>query len=264
MQQALTDRITAVEKCWIADLSKEVERLFAQTWLPSHDLTHHKRVWYFAKELLYAYNKLGCNFSESYLEALIIAVFFHDTGLTITSDAKHGYEGSLLAKEFLQKKPHPELNLKHELFHAIIKHDDKNYESGHTFENVPGIYLLLTIADDLDALGSLGLLRYLEIYWKRSVTIEKIVPAIKKNLFTRYNFLARHLLFDPVLTEKHRKRFATGNKILEVLQYEQLEFIFKTFYEKSSTVKVIQYTNRDKTLKLFFKEIESELELFEI
>lgn len=262
MHKALINKISTIENIWLSDLSSEVERIFSQTWLPSHDLLHHLRVWKFAKDLLSAYSNSGYEFSADFIEALVLAVFFHDTGLSVTSDERHGLEGKLFAEKYMKDKVSLTENLQNELFQAIILHDDKNYANGQTIESKPGIYRILTLADDLDALGCLGLLRYLEIYWKRGISKKLILSEIERNLISRFKFLSQQLNFDPTLLYGQQFRFEQGMQVLLNLKESHLNYFYESFSKKFSVELLLGYNGTDVFLKIFLAEISNELKCF--
>ncbi len=75
------------------------------------------------------------------------------------------------------------------------------------FNNNEILQLFLSVADDLDAFGYIGIYRYLEIYIARNVRPEVIGYEIRKNALVRFqNFELKYGNF-PELIEKHRKRF---------------------------------------------------------
>ncbi|HBZ20410.1 MAG TPA: hypothetical protein DEO60_04715 [Bacteroidales bacterium] len=66
---------------------------------------------------------------------------------------------------------------------------------------------ILSVADDLDAFGYIGIYRYLEIYIARNIRPEVIGEEIRKNALRRFqNFEIKYRNF-PELIEKHRERF---------------------------------------------------------
>ena len=78
------------ENKWLHELLTYNKSLFLEKNIPSHDEFHHFRVWKIARNLVESLADKGFEFESKELEAMLIAVFFHDTGLTITIDENHG------------------------------------------------------------------------------------------------------------------------------------------------------------------------------
>ena len=142
--------IWTVEQKWMDRLFLCVKKEFQNIWLPSHDEQHHMRVWQHAKNLVI---DTGLKPDLSFLENLILACFFHDIGMVVTLDEDHGKASRKICETFLLKRHTPASFS--EALEAIEHHDDKNY----TRSKKPSSFLLeyLTIADDLDAFGAIGL-----------------------------------------------------------------------------------------------------------
>ena len=192
-------------------LYEYVKAEFSQTWLPSHDHTHHMRVWSYAKILTEVLNREGHHFSKTKLEQLIIAVFFHDTGLTRTLDASHGKESREICRKFLARQPNLLKDHFDEMLDAVEKHDDKSYGDFPVAErNQPDdILTMLTVCDDLDAYGAIGVFRYLEIYFHRGIPFQLIPVKVIVNLKKRHQYLIQHYgdLKDFILAQQNRYQF---------------------------------------------------------
>ncbi len=186
-----------------------MEAEFSHTWLPSHDHTHHRRVWLFAKELVRALCTEGCHFSESKLEQLIIAVFFHDTGLTQTLDASHGRESREICRKFLNGFSAFSTDSAETILAAVEKHDDKTYaESFPPGKELPDdILTMLAVCDDLDAFGATGVFRYLEIYVQRGVPLRMMPEKVLENLEKRFHFLVQNFNMLGNFIQVHKKRY---------------------------------------------------------
>jgi len=177
--------------------------------LPSHDHTHHMRVWSFAKELVRALYAEGCHFSEPKLEQLIIAVFFHDTGFTRTLDASHGKESRAICRKFLNGLSAFSTDSAETILAAVEKHDDKTYA-----ERIPpgkglpdDILTMLAVCDDLDAFGAIGVFRYLEIYVQRGVPLRMMPEKVLENLEKRFHFLVQNFNMLGNFIQVHKKRY---------------------------------------------------------
>lgn len=88
--------IQHIEKKWLGHLQGHCKELFAKTHLPSHDHTHHTRVWGYFKQLQ---NEIPA-LSREETEAMIFAVFFHDTGMVINPGPEHGKISRAQCEEF--------------------------------------------------------------------------------------------------------------------------------------------------------------------
>lgn len=250
-------KINEIENIWLQPAFREVKKTFSKVWLPSHDQIHHLRVWAFAKDILRAYLVKGYDFDRNYLEALLIACMFHDTGLTVTLSERHGNESAEIAEHFLQGRPLKSEDYKPELLEAIILHDDKSYSHKKGKEEVPGIYQVLTVADDLDALGALGLFRYIEIYYGRGIDIKQMAKRIEKNIKSRISFIRSKLSFDAELEEKHFERYQRAYFNLKMLGEEELTEICKLIEHKieiNSTLLMRSFTYSSK-LHDFLSEV---------
>jgi hypothetical protein len=132
----------------------------------------------------------GCSVSPELPGKLILATFFHDTGLINTHDERHGMESRNLCQEFFRKARNPVPLGFHEILDAIEHHDDKSYYE-NSIKGEPGLQVLklLSASDDLDAFGYTGIYRYAEIYLLRKVRPEDLPDRILKNLNNRYQNL---------------------------------------------------------------------------
>lgn len=192
--------IGSAELKWKNKIIRYISALYKGHWLPSHDISHHQRVWENACEL--------CSESESqshdeyFYEKLIIACFFHDTGLLKDRSEIHGRFSREFCEVFLSENAeliHFEINA---LLEAIEYHDDKSYE-GHQHRNSDELYKLLAIADDLDALGAIGVYRYIEIYLLREINRKDIPAEILSNVKLRFDNFRKSKYY----SKKNRKNY---------------------------------------------------------
>jgi HD superfamily phosphodiesterase len=174
--------VKASEK-WETNILKYLIELYAENWMPSHDIDHHKRVWKNASEFCTLIPVL-LNENESFFEKLIISCYFHDVGLLVNKGEYHGKDSRKICEIFL------EMNRKRinfdmeEILFAIENHDEKNDYS--KIKNRNHLLEILTVADDLDAFGAIGVYRYIEIYLIRDVPPENIAERVLLNAFQRY------------------------------------------------------------------------------
>ncbi len=135
---------------------------------------------------------------------LIIAGYLHDLGMSIDPGIRHGILSRELCKSFLKTN---NLNESEhcDVLKAIEHHDDKEYNISGTNKNE--LLKILSVADDLDAFGFIGIYRYLEIYLTRGIQPEIIGYEIRKNALKRYQNLESTFGIHTRLIEKHRKRY---------------------------------------------------------
>lgn len=196
-----TDRlIKNTEAKWLNLLNYECQRVFEGTHLPSHDATHHLRVWAHARDLLAQLEKSGKTANEKDIEKLMIAVFFHDTGMSETLQKEHGQISRRIAKEFLKDKQLHSSDLD-EILDAVEHHDKKDYKPVSGGKNEYSLQKLLNICDDLDALSFIGAYRYTEIYLLRHTPVKEISEAILDNLQKRF----QHMKEFPGLAHSYMK-----------------------------------------------------------
>jgi hypothetical protein len=186
-----------------------VEAEFSNTWLPSHDHTHHLRVWTFAKDLVRTLYRHGCPVRKAKLEQLIIAIFFHDTGLTRTLEASHGKESREICRKFMDRFSSLSADDVENILKAVEKHDDKSYpESPRSGRDMPDdILTLLAVSDDLDAFGATGVFRYLEIYLRRNIQLRSMPVKIIENLEKRFAYLLQNYGDLKSFVKVHQKRY---------------------------------------------------------
>lgn len=196
--------IKRVEKKWLKILFAHLRNEFSKNPVPSHDHTHHYRVWLLAKEVIELLNENGFIFSFSDLEKIIISVFFHDIGLTVTHDPSHGKESRVKCEKFLSNNKlfHENMN---DLLFAIENHDEKTYLKEKS-EKINSVYSILTISDDLDAYGAIGVYRYLEIYSMRKIPIPENSEKVLENLSGRFNYFENQFGNFEYFFEKHKER----------------------------------------------------------
>lgn len=185
-----------------------LEVFFARKWgnrmLFSHDISHHRRVWNFARELLISAENNSNPHSPGFYSKILIACYLHDLGMTVTTGVDHGVHSRNLAMEFLAGL-NQDVSDWTDMLDAIEKHDNKEYSP--EIEKKNNILVILSAADDMDAFGHTGIYRYLEIYIERGVPPEKIADEIRMNAANRFRNLESAFGKYPALIEKHRKRY---------------------------------------------------------
>ncbi len=186
--EELLNTIHQVEVNHLHKLHDRLNHIFIDVSLPSHDLNHHVRVWLFCRGLLVELHKAGLDIPTELIESAIIACFYHDTGLTQTLDEQHGFQSAQLCRLYLNALPNMEETRKMAILTAIELHDDKSTKNKPVTkpEDLLNLNLLVSTADDLDALGLIGVFRYTEIYLKRGITIPDLPRKVTQNLRNRF------------------------------------------------------------------------------
>ena len=215
--EKLRQHIIEAENKWLNPLYNYCQKLFSTINIPSHDHTHHLRVWEYSKEVIPALNS---SFEIRYeiIESCLIASMFHDIGLTITLDENHGFESRKICESYFRDK---NIEIPEDfkmILDAIEKHDDKNYKENN---NTPdSVFSILCNADDLDAFGKIGIIRYTEIYLLRGINLNELPKLVIKNLDKRFaNFEKTYKNFQE-LYKKHKARYLKTRRFFEELQDE--------------------------------------------
>jgi HD superfamily phosphodiesterase len=177
--------IGSVRKIWEEDILRFCLKLFEGHWLPSHDVEHHKRVWKNACILASNFNIKHEFTASQFFEQLLIACYFHDTGLLFEKGPKHGKESRRICEQFLHLHQDKIQFDKRDLLMAIEHHDDKDYLVNENSDQSV-LYKVLSLADDLDAFGSIGCYRYIEIYLIRNHNPAEIPRMIIENAENRF------------------------------------------------------------------------------
>ena len=194
-----------------------IEAFFKKKWgetkLWSHDLSHHKRVWNYAKELL---QYIG-DADQLFIEKLLIACYLHDIGMAIDKGEKHGIQSRKICESFLEEN---KISPAHyaDLIQAIEYHDNKEYTDSPVDHK---LLLLLSVADDLDAFGYTGILRYADIYLERDVSITDLGRLVMENSGKRFENFEKALSDYPELVERHRTRYQTLIRFYSELDQQQ-------------------------------------------
>ena len=179
---SIIEIIKDVENKWLKSLLSFNKQLFSFTYIPSHDHTHHLRVWLNAKELICSLSNYKVEINYIFVERLIIACMFHDTGLTVTLDEKHGAASRRICEDYFSELIQP-INF-NEILNAIEFHEDKKYIKNSTSKN--SIYSILAASDDIDAFGYIGIYRYAEIYLMRNIKMDEMGQKVLSNLESRF------------------------------------------------------------------------------
>jgi HD superfamily phosphodiesterase len=192
-----------------------LEEYFIKKWgdtaLFSHNIDHHRRVWHYAKELLTEAGKNNFITIPFPPDKLLTACYLHDLGMAIETGERHGMQSSKLFREFIAENGLPESEFADTLT-AIRDHDMKENIPAQRF---PDLISFLTIADDLDAFGHIGISRYLEIYFLRGISSSEIGYKVRDNAARRFANFRSVFGNNSGLFKKHSARF----KILDDFFY---------------------------------------------
>ncbi|NOY37935.1 MAG: HD domain-containing protein [Chlorobi bacterium] len=196
-----------MEQNLVPSLIAYCQHCFADTYLPSHDTSHHLRTWKFARMLVSTFSATR-EYTRQKLDNFAFACLLHDTGMSVTIDPEHGPAGRKLAEQFISAH-----NLSTEYFNealdAIAFHDDKDYrDAGNNDSPDPqSVIRILSLADDMDALGYIGVFRYYEIYVLRGFTTDNLAKAVLGNLEKRFSRMERLLADFPEWLDTLREKF---------------------------------------------------------
>lgn len=217
----ITENIRKSEKKYLDRL----ERFFLNNWgstnLFSHDLSHHRRVWKYAKDLLLSANNHNVT-EENFTDKLIIACYLHDIGMSVDSGARHGKLSRDICEQFLIKNNLSVIEFSDALV-AVENHDDKE-DKDKLGKNL--LLIFLSAADDLDAFGYIGIYRYAEIYLMRGINPSEIGYLIKANASGRFEYFSRMFRDDDALIEKHRKRYEILDRFFSDYNNQAVSYSF--------------------------------------
>ena len=179
-----TQNILLAEKEILCPATTRLRSLFTNTRLFGHNMDHHFRVWTNAKRIAEALAEKGEEFSLQEIKELMLAALFHDTGMVYDTGEFHGQAGAELFLTFNEFRSFG-IDLK-KVALAIEKHDDKSYLQNNKERR--SLLTILSAADDMDAFGITGFLRYWEIYLLRKNDVHSIAADIMKNALGRVTF----------------------------------------------------------------------------
>lgn len=151
----------------------------------------------------------------------MLAVFFHDAGMTKTLASEHGTISSGFCRDFIQAGKLLAPSALEETVQAIKNHEDKNYLS--LDNNRLSLLTFLNLADDLDAFGYIGVYRYAEINLLREIKPDRLPEHVLANLDRRFS----HML----------QRFPSNNPMLLNQASERYENIRNFFHEANQKEK---------------------------
>ena len=274
----LKGKIGLSEERYKRKLEKFFNDIFKLKGLSSHGLDHHRRVWYFSKELLGLMDFLVPEeYENRFTEKLLFASYLHDSGMSIDPGPKHGIHSKIFCTEFLrQNKLDPDEYA--DLLEAIENHDDKDYLNK---TEQPVLLKYLSVADDLDAFGFLGIYRYLEIYLKRMTNFQDLGDIILKNAAGRFGHLSETFRNYPLFVADHLKRYEILKSFFINYNAHCQDYGFGTVLPSGycGVAEIIGFsikseksigglisaarTYKDETVSWYFDELTKEVEYFE-
>jgi len=264
------------ERVWLPVFYNACSQLFKGHHLPSHDHTHHMRVWIIARLLLKELAHNNHELSPAGIRKNMAAVFFHDTGMIKTLDKSHGRESALFCRQFFNDQ---NINLsesdKEEIITAIINHDDKEYRNSGKLKNttLASPLKVLPVCDDLDAFGHIGIYRYTEIYLLRNIPLNALASQILPNLNSRYQNFQEQYADMHTFIKEHEQRFLIirdffnhmiNSEKSSPLQDEQnqiIHFLASAINQQLSLKEIVSngLTHASESVKLFCGSLFNEL-----
>lgn len=238
MTRPIEKKIQEAEAKLLKVLLEHCRLIFEGIHLPSHDHLHHLRVWYNARRLITELSNSGKKISAGDVSRLLLSAMFHDTGLTRTLSEAHGIESRVICEDFIRRNPDLiDLDVD-EALQAIELHDRKENFTPEPDDQEINILKILSICDDIDAYGCIGVLRYAEIYILRKVPVIMLAEKVLNNLTYRLNHIeAQRWIPDHFLTEQRNRYQRTYNfyKTLEQkdksLEYKNCLSVIESYME---------------------------------
>ncbi|MFC2089177.1 HD domain-containing protein [Bacteroidota bacterium] len=215
----------SAEEKWLDKAKKYVSERFEHIFLPSHDLDHHLRTWQHAKVLLEELVNNSVPLDASAVEAVFLACMFHDTGMVITPGKEHGILSRELYRDFISKQDDSLPESHEQVLKAIEFHDQKDLSIFRAFkpDEAPDILTITGIADDMDALGIIGIYRYTEIYLHREIAFEELGTEVLANVSKRFENISRAAAILPAFLESLNQLYNELTTFFENYQRETSE-----------------------------------------
>jgi hypothetical protein len=201
--------IEDAENRWQGPLIAHAREVFSGTFLPSHDHTHHQRVWNISRALLEQIDAFSSHLDASLVEGLIVAAMFHDLGMAVIRDKEHGRVSREMCEAYFHANKLDPPARYGEVLDAIERHDIKEDRVyfGITAEEPPDLLTLLSLADDLEALGAIGVYRYSEIYLARGMKLKELGVNVLGNASTRFNHVSKSCAMCPHILRDYRSEY---------------------------------------------------------
>ena len=251
----LTGSIESAEKQYKQILEEFFISVYNEKSLSSHGIDHHRRVWNYSKKLLKLIPLKNTIHISRLLSALIIACYLHDIGMTVDPGVKHGKHSKNLCIRFLIQNNLPQIDYL-DVLEAIENHDNKDYTGDRSMND---LLTILSVSDDLDALGFTGIFRYSEIYLTRGITPENIGYLIRENAKKRFENFVITLGSDNEIVRKHSKRYNILDNFFTKYNEQLPSYHFGTLNPSGfcGVIEIILFMmNNNLQLKNFFIEPE--------
>jgi hypothetical protein len=107
----------------------------------------------------------------------------HDIGMSVETGIRHGKHSRKICIDFLNANQLPVSDYQ-DMLNVIENHDNKDYSEGL---EVNDLFKILSVADDLDAFGFMGIYRYSEIYLTRNINKNEFGHLIINNAGKRFD-----------------------------------------------------------------------------
>ena len=198
--------IARAEEHWLHELYAHAKEVFRSSFLPSHDHAHHLRVWNLSKRLLQDIDTIQHPLSPALVDGVLIASFFHDLGMAQSTREDHGRLGRDLCQSWFSESGHSPPAEFETILEAIEWHDTKEARIYPEAGSPPGILGILSVADDLEAMGVIGIYRYAEIYLLRGIPLALLGTRVLENAGKRIRNLTSPGIFTQVM-EEYQQQF---------------------------------------------------------
>ena len=218
----LSKDISAAELQFREKLEYYLISIFKDTIIDSHGLAHHRRVWNHAKDLL-LYPEIGNRIKDgSFPLKLLIGSYLHDSGMVRERGPRHGSFSRDCTLDFLAASNISAAD-NEDLLAAVENHDNKEYSLK---QERSLLHEILSIADDLDALGYIGIYRYIEIYLMRDVKYHDLGNEIIRNVTGRFDNFRRTFAGIPKLIARYNPGFETIRGFFEKYNMQMTGYKF--------------------------------------
>lgn len=269
--------IEAAEERYKGKLENFFLKKWGKTYLPSHDLSHHRRVWNFAQELLEVIDKRPKAKPVFSPDKLLMACFLHDLGMSSYRGPLHGAKSSILCREFLMENNLPPSEYK-DVLSAVKNHDRKE---NLLHEKQKNLSTILSAADDLDAMGLTGIYRYSEIYLARGIPAGILGLKVIENARIRFENFESIFCDFRELTDKHRRRYLVLKKFFEEYNKQAkecysekipsgpcniIDVIRKLISSAADPEEFVRFSKKltdDRLVHKFFESLEKEMHISE-
>jgi len=212
-------------------------------------------VWNYSKELILNTFTENVLIDPSLPDNLILACYLHDIGMSVDPGIKHGHHSRELCKIFLNDNNLDE-NIYQPVLKAIENHDNKEYKkSSGKFD----LLTILSVADDLDAFGFVGIYRYSEIYLMRGIDNKDIGFKILKNAEQRFGNFINTFGANDLIVLKHKERFLILKEFFNNYNYQVKSYNFNG-QNPSEYCGVIELLSKLTEKKIGLQEIYTEVE----